>query len=185
MIENSLLDELLASAPSDACPTQDALLLVRFRSALIQLAADRDTQSQTASRYERALQKMTEIAMSRFNQSSVDEMLSEAAQLHTAEIARVDGLLARERERSRKLNIVVNAAKRWSHARDHIPIDQWSSREIDLQYALMMREGGEPPKHWPIHWPDCALNHGGEECDMGDECGQPAESPQPDKEHGR
>lgn len=22
------------------------------------------------------------------------------------------------------------------------------------------------------HWPDCALNHGGESCDMGPECGE-------------
>lgn len=22
------------------------------------------------------------------------------------------------------------------------------------------------------HWPDCAMNHGGDECDMGSECGE-------------
>jgi len=27
---------------------------------------------------------------------------------------------------------------------------------------------GEPPRK---HWPDCAMNHGGSECDMGPECG--------------
>ncbi len=40
------------------------------------------------------------------------------------------------------------------------------SKEYRDNYDAM--DWGDKPK---THWPDCAVNHGGTECDMGPECG--------------